>query len=464
MAVLAGHDIRVVPYDIYPDELKIEKKINEHGSVYFTALVPKGERDKYIQMTQSQTPIEINHCDGTCLFKGIATNIEVKSVRDVYYVKVEGVSHTFNMDIKLKRKSFQDKDMKYTQLIDEVMKDYSGDYIDVVAKGKNIDKFIIQYDETDWEFLKRMSSHFNAPLVPDTYSDKPKFWFGTPEGGSKGDLEEYHYSVSKKIAQYRVSSQNYNKGIDEKDFIQYKIETDKILNLGDTVSFQSKSLYIYKAVSILKNGLLVHEYTMSPENRLSQDLSLNEKVVGASIEGEVIDIKEDNIRIHLEVDKDQSKDKAFWFPYSTFYTTEGETGWYCMPELKDKVKLYFPTNKEEEAIVINSIRRRTMGGDFITDPDVKIFRTKYGKEIMFNKDEIMITGKDDEILIRLIENEGIEIYSKKDIAIKADKGIKIESGKKIEMTAGSKISVKCKDSLIEMNGITTIKGKQVKTN
>ena len=32
-----------------------------------------------------------------------------------------------------------------------------------------------------------MASHFNAGLVPDTYSDKPKFWFGTPEGAGKGN-------------------------------------------------------------------------------------------------------------------------------------------------------------------------------------------------------------------------------------------------------------------------------------
>ena len=110
---------------------------------------------------------------------------------------------------------------------------------------------------------------------------------------------------------------------------------------------------------------MLHEYTATPENRLRQDILYNEKVVGASVEGEVIDIEEDNVRIHLEIDKDQKKDEAFWFPYSTFYTAEGETGWYCMPELEDQVKLYFPTNKEEEGIVLNSIRRRTKGEDFV---------------------------------------------------------------------------------------------------
>jgi hypothetical protein len=132
--------------------------------------------------------------------------------------------------------------------------------------------------------------------------------------------------------------------------------------------------------------------------------------------------------------------------------------------LEDHVKLYFPTNKEEEGVITNSIRRRTQGGDFITDPDVKYFRTKYGKELMFSKDEIMITGKDGEVLIRLIEGEGIEIYSSKDIKIKADKGLFIESGKNISISAGSNINMECKDSQIEMNGITSIKGSKVKTN
>ena len=466
--LLAGHDIKVLPYDIHPNELRIVKKINDHARVSFIALVPEGQKDKYIQMTKAKTPIEINHSGdsgSTCLFKGIITDIDVKSVRDVFYVQVEGVSNTFDLDIKYKRRSFQDKNMPYTKLIKDVIADYSGvDYIDIAAKGTKLDKFIIQYDETDWEFLIRMASHFNTGLVADTSSDKPKFWFGIPQGGGKGELEEFHYSVSKKIGDFRFSSENYIEGIDEKDFVYYRVETDKILNIGDTVNFQSKSLYVSQSIGILVDGALKHEYILTPEKGMSQNLILNNNVMGASVEGKVIEIKEDNIRVHLEIDKAQKKDEAFWFPYSTFYTTEGQTGWYCMPELDDMVKLYFPTNKEEEGVIINSIRRKTKGGDFIKDPNVKYFRTKFGKEIMFNEDEIMITGKDGSVLIRLIAEEGIEIYSNKDIKIKADKDLKIESGKNIQITAGSSIKIDCKDSLIEMNGVTTIKGKQVKTN
>jgi hypothetical protein len=464
---IAGHEIQILPYDIHPTELTIVRRINEHVRVNFTALVPEGQKDKYIQMTGIQSKIEINHngkSSSIQLFKGIVTNIEVRAFRDVYYLEVEAVSYSYNLDIKLIRRSFQDKSMAYTELIREVIKDYSGaDFIDEAAKASKLQKFTIQYDETDWEFLVRMSSRFNTGLVPDPISDKPKFWFGVPQGGSK-ELDEFNFSVSKKINDFRYSSENFIEGIDDKDFIYYKVETDKVLNIGDSVSFQKKPLYVCESTGELIEGLLKHQYILCPKKGLSQDLIPNEKAVGCSVEGKVIEIKEDNIKVHLEIDEKQSNDKAFWFPYSTAYTTEGNTGWYCMPELEDHVKLYFPTNKEEEGVVTDSVRRRTKGGDFIKDPDVKIFRTKFGKQILFNEKEIIISAKDGEVLIKLIEDKGIEIYSKKDIKIVADKGISMESKQTIQISANTGIGIKCKNSLIEMNGITTIKGDQVKTN
>jgi len=466
--VILGHNVKVLPYDICPNELTIVKSINDHAFARVVAVVPEGEKDKYVSITKTQTDMEIINEDDsgvTNLFKGIVTDIEVKAVRGVYYVTIEALSTTFNLDLKIKRRSFQNKDLTYVQLIKEILKDYPGaDFIDIAAESKKIEKVIVQYDETDWQFLKRLASHFNTGLVPDTNSDKPKFWFGIPKGGDKGTIEQFNYSVSKKIGDYRVSSENYIKGIDEKDFTYYRVETDAIFNIGDSISFQGKKLFIFQSTAKLQDGVVTNEYLLTLEKGMSQNLILNEKIKGASIEGKVLEIEEDNVRVHLEIDENQKKEEAYWFPYSTFYTSEGQTGWYCMPEVDDYVKLYFPTNKEEDGVIINSIRRRTKGGDFITDPDVKIFRTKFGKELMFNKDEIMITGKDEQVLIRLVDEEGIEIYSNKDIMIKADKGVFIKSGKSININADSSITMKCQDSSIEMNGITSLTGKQVRTN
>lgn len=41
---------------------------------------------------------------------------------------------------------------------------------------------LIQYQETDWNFLKRMASQLGLPLVPDISYYYPRFYLGLPEG------------------------------------------------------------------------------------------------------------------------------------------------------------------------------------------------------------------------------------------------------------------------------------------
>ena len=48
---------------------------------------------------------------------------------------------------------------------------------------------LIQYQETDWKFLKRMASQLGLPLVPDTGYYYPRFYIGLPEG-EKQELGE----------------------------------------------------------------------------------------------------------------------------------------------------------------------------------------------------------------------------------------------------------------------------------
>jgi hypothetical protein len=457
----------VSPFDIlHLNELRIEKENNEHTRIFLTGVIPEGKKDSYIDSVTSKDILEISqiadNSSTTVLFKGVITNIEIKAVRGVFYVIVEGVSCTYEMDIKLKKRSFQNKDMTYIEMIKEVIKDYPGaDFIDTTAKSKKLEKVVIQYNETDWEFLKRMASHFNKGLVADAISDKPKFWFGIPESTSNQKLEEFNFSVRKKIGDFRYLSENNTEGIDEKDFTYYEIETDKFLNIGDKVQYNDISLLVCKAMYYFEDSVLRNLYLLTPEKGLSQKLKLNDNLFGAAIEGKVIELSEDNVRVHLDIDEAQKKEEAYWFSYATFYTAEGNTGWYCMPELDDCVKLYFPTNKEEEGIIINSVRRRIKGGDKIQNPDEKYFRTKFEKENKFTEKELVFSTKEDKVLIRLNEDDGIELYSENTIKIKDDNELEIEADN-IEIKAADEINFECNASKINMDGTTHIRGSFVK--
>ncbi|MCX7748283.1 MAG: contractile injection system protein, VgrG/Pvc8 family [Clostridia bacterium] len=462
------NNIQVMPYELKSLlELRIERKINDHVRVYLTGIIPEEVKVRYLTEENNILTVDLFE-EGTgvkSLFNGTVTDMTVKTVRDIYYIEIEGVSHTFDMDVKLKKRSFQDREMQYTQLIKNVISDYPGaDFIDIEARSKKTDRFIIQYQETDWEFLKRMASHFNTGLVPDVSSNSPKFSFGIPQGSSKYNLDDFHYSVRKRFSQYREFSENYMEYLEENGFIYYEVESDRLLNIGDLVKFKDKKLFVYQSTTIIKESTVRHQYLLTPLIGLRQKPVFNTLISGVSVEGKVIDIHEDHIRVHLEIDYSQNKEEAYWFPYSTFYTAEGNTGWYCMPELDDSVKLYFPTHEEDEGVIINSIRKGTTGADKIHNPDIKYFRTKFGKEILFSEKEIIITAKDGEVLMRLNEDEGIEVFSTKQVKVTAKENMTVNTGKKLVITAGEEIDIKCKASNIRMDGVTYIKGSQVRTN
>lgn len=219
-------------------------------------MVRAGEQDKYVMTTEASTRIEVKYMEEGkqyCIFRGLITNIDIQTVNDTYYVEVEGISTTYEMDLKPKRRSFQNKDMLYKELVRKVIEEYEGaDFIDEVAKSKKLDKFIIQYDETDWQFLKRMVSHFNGALLPDYTSDKPKFWFGVPNGGEKGSLNEFNYCVNKGILggipSFDVTFNGSSSKPDEKEVV-LELENHKIKKIADEIAEKYKKLTaLYKEI------------------------------------------------------------------------------------------------------------------------------------------------------------------------------------------------------------------------
>ncbi|MEG0258727.1 MAG: hypothetical protein RR490_02640 [Niameybacter sp.] len=472
VSVAAYHNLQILPFELVSiQELSLIKKMNEHATLRFTGIVPEDIRDKYVQMTEVNSVIEVNQLnhlgESTPLFKGIILTVKVSAIRDIYYIEVEAASSTYQLDIKQKSRSYQDKEMTYSSLFQLISPPYKGlDVIDEATNRGKLDKFTLQYRETDWQFLKRLASRFNTGLVPAATFDQPKFHFGVPVGSAKGKLEDYHYTTRKKLADYLLYTENGNEGMGENDFLYYEVETDKVLSIGDHVTFHEQTLYVYETNTSMKEGLLKHTYTLSTKNGMNRSEVFNQDISGVSIEGKVLEVAKDHIKVHLSIDEQQDKEKAHWFLYSTMYTAEGHSGWYCMPEINDYVHLYFPTHREEEGLASSSIRKNLESSttNKLDDPSVKYYRTAFGKEIKMSPTEIVITAQDGDIFIRLNEESGIEIFSKKDIKLISEADISVNASKKILMSAEEEISLTCKESKIVMDGDVRIFGKEVKAN
>ncbi|NLD48081.1 MAG: hypothetical protein GX660_12965 [Clostridiaceae bacterium] len=451
----------LTPYEIkHINELRIDRKINEHTVLFFSGIIPEEKKDSYIETASAEDTIEVVQLDEGSkvrnLFKGVVSNICVRCIKGIYYLEAEALSYTCIMDIKLIYRSFQNKQMTYDDLINKVIKGYSGaDYKDYAANGSALNEFTVQYNETDWQFLKRMASRFGAVLVPQVDSDGPKFFFGIP-GEKEGSLsEELDYTVRKDVSSYLYLSENNVEGLEDFDFAFYEVESSTYLDLGDKVKFLEKDMVVASSKAEMKSGTMKFIYILAFPNGIKQKRLLNSLITGAAIEGKVLETSSDTVKVHLEIDSEQNAGEANWFKYATNYTAEGNSGWYVMPQVGDFVKLYFPNENEDGAVVINSVRKSGESCPRTADPGIKYFETNYKKHMKSGGKDLIFTANEGKVFIKLDEENGIELESDKPVSLSSEKDFTIDVEKNMIVNAGESIFFSCNESSsITMDGMS----------
>ncbi|WDZ54934.1 phage baseplate assembly protein V [Paenibacillus polymyxa] len=431
---------------IYPiqhiEQLHIERNLNDHAFLRIRGIFPEGEQARLIQMEGASESVEVIQKDELgkrvrILFHGEITHVDLKTVRDIYYIEIEAVSHTIQLDIKPIIRSFQDQNLTYDKLQRQILSKYEGsDIIDTVSQNTKLGEFTLQYRETDWAFLKRMASRFGGVLVPEVAAETPKFWFGIPEG-NVGELNEVVYSTKRSFAAIGETEDTIETSASS-HMTCYTVESGQYFRPGDHLRFRGKELVITRIVSKIRSGLLLHDYTLVQSEGIHQNLYCNDQICGASLEGKVIEVMGDQVRVDLSIDERQDKSKASWFPYDTGFSAEGHTGWYFMPELGDTVQLQFPNERESEGFVKSSIRRSKSSTPKLTDPDVKYWGTNRGKELKLSPSEVLVTAKMNKVYIQLDQN-GVQVQSEGELSIYAGRTLTLDAGTKLSMQAGESI-------------------------
>ncbi len=435
------------------EKLQIIEEFNEHGLAIADMVVLSENEYRFIDDITSSTEIKVvlKTDDNTdCIFIGVASNISVKRENQYYYVNIELKSKSFLLDCKLIKRSFQNKDNPYKNLFNQaVERDYGKVVIyDMASNGKVQEESIIQYEETDWQFIKRLASKLNAKIVTDVRKSSPTICIGKYLGESFDEIT-HSFQLAKENEEFSKFNLNYG-GWKEGDKIFYKIKSVNKYELSDNVTYGDIKFKICKKETVLEKGLIVFIYRLVKESGLKQTPIFNSKILGASIDGKILDVEVDRVKIHLCIDDSQPIGEAYWYKYETSYTTEGQTGFYSMPQKGDDVKLYTPTEFIEDAYV-RTVNR--LDGDKnikIQDPDVKYYGNIDKKELMLAPTELQLTATNGLVLLNMDNDDGIEFTSSSDILIKTQATGKI-SGKKIGIRAGNEVLLATKESSIIIN-------------
>ena len=175
--------------------------------------------------------------------------------------------------------------------------------------------------------------------------------------------------------------------------------------------------------------------------------------------GSVTKVKHEQVQIQLDNDQNSQNTGYCWFPYATVYSSDDGTGWYCMPEVNDKIRLYFPTDKDIEAYVVSAYHEGN--AELRQEPDKKFWRNKAGKEIQMTPEHILMTNNDGSFI--KMDDEGIQIQSGGSVSIRAKRNMAItSSGSSIELSASNKVRLKQGDTEMNLGGDLTMQGAKIR--
>ncbi|WP_429842735.1 late control protein [Brevibacillus sp. FIR094] len=456
--VMTYQDIKIVwPYGpIRLDQLEFVHQTGTHAKLTITGIVPEDKEDEIINRAGTHDPIELYKVEGgqkQPIFMGRLDHVEIKVVRDIHYVTIKAVSHTYALDLSVKTRSFQQVNRLYRDVVDEVMSIYhGGDVIDQAFDDRQQGKYIMQYEETDWTFLKRIASHVGAVLVPDLSAHKVRLWIGMPEGRKKIKLEdESPYEVNRAIAPYMKKAANGSSSVSEYQYTTYAFDYDDLLQIGDEVQREGQTFVITKVTGKLEQGLLRWSYVCAVPEAVKQSKLYNKAIIGAAIDGKVIQIGRNQVKLHLNMDKKQEPSKAQWFPYAA----EGNQILYLMPELGSKVKLYFPSDEEDDGMVMNSVRHAPKGAAVekqdrqMQDPGVKTFGNPQGKEFSLGDKELTMTAQEGMLYISMNKDVGVSLNSTSNVNISASGALSL-SGAAVYLSGSESLNVKTASDTIEL--------------
>ena len=419
--------------------LEIDSKIGEHtiGKIKYTAspnqlslydaLIDK-KGDKTIVITgRSNISDEAGNATDKIFLNGVISKLRIKETKaGALAVELLCSSKSILLDRIPRYRSFQDPTLTYTDIAQEVNKNYNDGetLVNIGEDMKAVPRMTIQYNETDWEYLKRIASYTGQPLMANSNKVLVGFFKNMPAQTPNLTYSYFGKETEEERTYYRVEGTEV-----------YSVSTPIKLKIRNRVSGEEVENDYYVIESRIHNegSTLKCEYKLGKQTDYFVDPIPHEKIRGAVIEARTVHIartdesksehgrtdgSSDNLEgrtigakplnKYIEKAENQSQNENIkekvktkdiavmtldlteglmdlgengqsfedkyagksYFPYVTPYS-QSNTGFTPAPEVNDRVALYFPNGNETKAFVIGALNND--GNGRFTNPDKRNF-------------------------------------------------------------------------------------------
>lgn len=436
---MKANRVRVSYFDyITITELEIDQKIGEHAKARIRGTIRDKDIEEYKKLLTQKIWVSIiaedEQGEKKALMTGVIAGFSLESLQHIYTLELRLRSGTYLMDGRTHFRSFQDKSITCLNVMEMINVTYGESGVMAEQSvGTTVD-FLLQYRETDWEFIKRVASRFGLAVTPEVTREGVYYYVGNAQYATYEINEVLDCQIGKYIDVFMQNGANGTGSQKETDYMEYRLSTREIFDLRDFLATKGQSGHIYCIHSEFRQGEMIHTYWLRPSNGLKVLQTFNESQQGCAFAAEIKAVEQDKVQITLLNDENGGQNITRWFPYSTGYSSPDGAGWYCMPEIGDRVRLQIPDVKEENGYVISAVHMDTDNDRKI--PDHKSFKTRYGKELLFTPNSLEFTNNKG-MSVKIVDGDGIQILSDKDINIVAGGTMTISSQEDSLVVAGT---------------------------
>ena len=449
-------------------QLEINHVANEYAHARLTLMVDDKKGTAFLKQANAdkiKISAQIDKKD-TVLFQGYISNLSLAPTIDETILTIDLFDAAYLLDWKRETCSFQKLTDKYEEVLKTAVKE-SGGKVQLKVTDKAIEKMIVRLNETSWQFIKRMASHFNAMIFTDITAEKPLLTIGLPESKKTVEISESQVNYNFDDGHFQFFNANPNlmaKGtkIISEDFASVNVTgLFQYLNIADTVKLNKKEYRVKSLHFQFVENLLVANYTLVGKTAFFVPIEFQKNIYGRIFRAQVKKVEKDKVQAHLiDVDEKYSEGTT-WFPFATAYSSADGSGWYVMPEIDDYVRILFPSLDTADAFAISSINTAPL-----KEPKNKSFKAPGGREILLTDKGVEIIAEHQKTFIQLDKDKGINIVSAKDIQIHADGNVSFDAKGKIQMVSQKEITaqsgqshVKILSNQIDMGGSNIIVGE-----
>ena len=459
---MKGNRIRIEPFNML-NLLSYHgvKEENEHGSVTLSGIIEAKKTEEYLALLRQNTGVTITvseEQESCIIFQGIITGASIEQEGASSILSLELKTGTYMMENKRHIRSYQEESLTYKSIIKDILINYEQSNMIMTATDQKCG-FMLQYEESDWSFLKRAASCMNTVIITDSVTGGVRFFCGVPKRNIAGKINTKTYQMRKSLKEYAIKKNSGLSDFMEEEACYYILKLREIYDLGDEILLNGVSMNICKVISDMEGAELYHTYYLKRATGFRVAKTYNQNVTGVSLMGQVTAVQGTRVKIKLREDENIAGSGERWFDFSTPYSSMGGAGFYCMPEKGDDIRLYFPTQDESAAYVISSVNKEER-----KDPSIKSIMNRDGKQVILAPSYIKLTNNAG-MTLELNDQSGVKVESNGSVTIKASGNLDITSKSAgVTLSAQNKVLLKQGDTVLNLAGDISLQGAKVNLN